>query len=246
MPTDGAVVLEDLTAAMGVLVLAGPKSRALLSRVCDAPLDNASFPWLTGRDATLGLAPAKLLRLNFVGELGWEIHHGMEYQNAIFDALMEAGRDLGLAPFGIRAMDSLRIEKSYRMVGTELSIEYAALESGLHRFVRLDKGDFIGRSGLLAWQQRGFANAFVTLAVDGPEDADPLGNNPLYWGQEMVGRSTGGNYGFRVEKSLALAMVRPELAGQGTCLDIEVLGERYPARVVAESPWDPRNERLKA
>ena len=147
MPTDGSVAFENLTAAMGVLVLAGPKSRELLSRVCDADLSNAGFRWLTGRDATIGLAPVKLLRLNFVGELGWEIHHGIEYQNTIFDALMDAGADLGLKPFGIRAMDSLRVEKSYRMIGTELSIEYAALESGLERFVNLDKGDFTGRTG---------------------------------------------------------------------------------------------------
>ena len=246
MPTDGSVYFENLTAAMGVLVLAGPKSRTLLERVCDTPLANSSFPLLAGRDATVGLAPAKLLRLNFVGELGFEIHHGIEYQNAIFDVLLDAGKDLGLAPFGIRAMDSLRIEKSYRMIGTELSIEYAALESGLSRFVRFDKGDFIGRDALLAWQQRGFANAFVTLEVDGPPDADALGNNPLYVGAEMVGRATSGNYGFRVAKSLALAMVHPQLAAEGTALDIEVLGERYPACVIAESPWDPRNERLRA
>ena len=246
LPTDGSVRFEDLTARMGVLVVAGPKARTLLQRVCDVDLGNAALRWLRGRDANVGLSPAKLLRLNFVGELGYEIHHDIEYQNSIFDALMAAGADLGLAPFGIRAMDSLRMEKSYRMVGTELSIEYAALESGLHRFVDLDKGDFIGRNGLLAWQQRGFGNALVTLAVDGPEDADPLGNNPLYVGDEMVGRSTSGNYGFRVERSLALAMVRPELAAEGTELAIDVLGERYPAVVIGESPWDPANARLRS
>ena len=245
MPTDGSVRFENLTAAMGVLVVAGPKSRELLSRVCGTDLSNASFRWLTGRDATIGLAPAKLLRLNFVGELGWEIHHGIEYQNTIFDALMDAGRDLGLKPFGIRAMDSLRVEKSYRMIGTELSIEYAALESGLDRFVRLDKENFTGRAGLLEWHQRGFANRFVTLAVNGPEDADPIGNNPLYVGGEMVGRATSGNYGFRLEQSLALAMVRPELAKVGTALEIEILGGKYPAQVVPESPWDPENSRLR-
>ena len=245
MPTDGSVRFENLTAAMGVLVVAGPKSRELLSRVCDTDLSNASFRWLTGRDATLGLAPAKLLRLNFVGELGWEIHHGIEYQNTIFDALMDAGRDLGVKPFGIRAMDSLRVEKSYRMIGTELSIEYAALESGLDRFVRLDKDDFTGRAGLLEWHQRGFANRFVTLSVNGPEDADPIGNNPLYVGGKMVGRATSGNYGFRLEQSLALAMVRPELGDVGTALEIEILGGKYAARVVQESPWDPENERLR-
>ena len=246
MPTDGSVRFEDLTSMLGVLVVAGPNARELLGRVCDADLSNESFPWLSGRRATVGRAPATLLRVNFVGELGWEIHHGIEYQNAIFDALVDAGEDLSLRPFGIRAMDSLRLEKSYRIIGHELSIEYAALESGLDRFTRLDKGDFIGRDGLLAWQRRGFANAFATLEVDGPEDADPLGNNPLYVGGEMVGRTTSGNYGFRVGKSLALAMLRPQLAGTGTALEIEVLGERYRAEVVRESPWDPANDRLRA
>ena len=246
MPADGSVRFENLTPTMGVLVVAGPKSRELLARVTDTDLSTEAFPWLTGKDAAIGLAPAKLLRLNFVGELGWEIHHGIEYQNTILDALMDAGSDLGLAPFGIRAMDSLRVEKSYRMVGTELSIEYAALESGLDRFVRLDKKAFAGRDGLLAWRDRGFANAFVTLAVDGPDDADPIGNNPLHVDGEMVGRATSGNYGFRLEQSLALAMVRPELAEVGTSLEIEILGERYAAKVIDESPWDPDNERLRA
>ena len=143
-------------------------------------------------------------------------------------------------------MDSLRVEKSYRMIGTELSIEYAALESGLDRFVNLDKGDFTGLTGLLEWHQRGFANRFVTLAVDGPEDADAIGNNPLYVHGRMVGRATSGNYGFRLEQSLALAMVHPELAEVGTAIDIDILGARYPARVVQESPWDPDNARLRA
>ena len=246
MPADGSVRFDNLTGSMGVLVVAGPKSRELLSRICDVDLSNAAFRWLTGKDATVGLAPAKLLRLNFVGELGWEIHHDLQYQNAIFDALWEAGRDLGLAPFGIRAMDSLRIEKSYRMIGTELSIEYAALESGLDRFVHSDKGNFCGREGLLAWRDRGFDNAFVTLEVDGPADADALGNNPLYADGEMVGRATSGNYGFRLERSLALAMIHPEHVVDGVTFDIEILGERYPARMVGESPWDPENVRLRS
>ena len=245
MPRDGSVQIENLTGGMGVLVIAGPKSRQLLERVTGTSLANEDFPWLTARDTTVGMAPARLVRVNFVGELGWEIHHGLEYQNHIFDALFEAGADLGLKPFGIRAMDSLRVEKSYRLIGTELSIEYAALESGLDRFVHPEKGDFIGREGLLAWQERGFDNAFVTLEVHGVTDRDPLGNNPLRRDGELAGRSTSGNYGFRLQKSLALAMVKPELAEPGTELEIEVLGDRYPATVLQESPYDPQNERLR-
>ncbi|MEO1091931.1 MAG: FAD-dependent oxidoreductase [Pseudomonadota bacterium] len=246
LPTDGTVQMENLTGAMGVLVVAGPKSRTLLERVAGTALDNASFPWLSGQDTTIGLAPARLLRVNFVGELGWEIHHGIEYQNHIFDALMTAGEDLGLAPFGIRAMDSMRIEKSYRMIGAELSIEYAAYESGLDRFVRPEKGDFKGREALLRWRDAGLANGFCTLEVQGHNDADPLGNNPITRDGELVGRTTGGSFGFRVGKSLALAMVRRDLATVGNHFDVDVLGTGCTATVVGESPYDPENLRLRA
>jgi dimethylglycine dehydrogenase len=244
-PTDGSVRLDKITTQHGVLVVAGPKSRELMSRVTDADLSNAAFPWLTGRIADVGLAPCRLMRLNFVGELGWEIHHPIEMQNHIFDALMHAGRDLGLKPFGIRAMDSLRLEKSYRLVGTELSIEYAAFESGLHRFVHPNKGDFIGRDALVAWQQNGFQNAFITFETGKIEDADAIGNEPIFRKGELVGRATAGGYGWRVGKSLGLGFVRPEYAEPGTALEIEVLGERKPITIIPESPFDPENARLR-
>ena len=245
-PDDDSVRLDKITTQVGVLVVAGPKSRELLSRVTDADLSNEAFPWLTGKFADIGLAPCRLVRVNFVGELGWEIHHPLEMQNHIFDALMAAGEGLAFKPFGIRAMDALRIEKSYRLVGTELSIEYAAFESGLQRFVHPNKGDFVGRDALVAWQQRGFANNFVTLEVGEITDADAIGNEPLFKGGEMVGRATAGGYGWRVGKSLALGFVKPELAAEGTELEIDVLGERKPAKVIAESPYDPENTALRS
>ena len=244
-PRDGSVHFENLTNQLGVLVVAGPKSRELLARVTDADLSNAAFPWLSGRWIGVGLAPCLALRVNYVGELGWELHHPIEYQNHVFDALMEAGRDLGLVPFGIRAMDSMRFEKSYRMVGTELSIEYAALESDLGRFVHLNKADFIGRDALQRWMERGFSNRLVTLEVHDVTDADALGNNPLFVDGELVGRATGGNYGFRVGKSLALAMVKPELAEIGTTVEMDILGTAHRATVIPESPYDPENEKLR-
>ena len=244
-PRDGSVHFENLTNQIGVLVVAGPKSRELLARVTDADLSNAAFPWLSGRWIDVSLAPCLALRVNYVGELGWELHHPIEYQNHIFDALMEAGRDLGLAPFGIRAMDSMRFEKSYRMVGTELSIEYAALESELGRFVHLNKADFIGRDALQRWMERGFSNRLVTLEVHDATDADALGNNPLFLDGELIGRATGGSYGFRVGKSLVLAMVRPELAKVGTGVEMDILGTMHRATVIPESPYDPENERLR-
>ena len=246
MPDDGSVQMVNLSNAMGVLVVAGPQSRTLMQRVSDAEFTSNAFPWLSAREVMVGQAPATAMRVNYVGELGWELHHGIEYQNHIFDALMAAGADLGLKPFGIRAMDSLRYEKSYRMVGTEMSIEYAAYESGLDRFVHPDKGDFIGREALLAWRDKGFTNAFVTLEVHDVADADALGNNPIYLGDALVGRATGGNYGFRIGKSLALAMVRPDLAKVGTELRMTILGADHKVTVIPESPYDPANERLRS
>jgi dimethylglycine dehydrogenase len=245
MPEDGSVRFDNLTNAIGVLVVAGPKARTLLERVSETDFSNATFPWLTGQEIMVGQAPTMALRVNFVGELGWELHHPIEYQNHIFDALIEAGADLGLKPFGIRAMDSMRIEKSYRLIGTELSIEYAAYESGLDRFVHPNKGDFIGRDALVRWRARGFSNAFVTVEVHDVTDADALGNNPIYKDARLVGRATGGNYGFRVEKSLALAMLRPEHAEVGTELEMDLLGTRHRVTVVPESPYDPDNLRLR-
>ena len=151
-----------------------------------------------------------------------------------------------IKPFGIRAMDTMRIEKSYRMMGTELSIEYAALEAKLDRFVHLNKGDFIGRDALVKWQEKGFANELVTLRIDNVEDADVLGGNPLFHNGEMVGRATSGNYGFRVGQSLALAMVPPALAGIGTKFTIDILGKPYDSEIIEESPFDPNNEKLRA
>ena len=243
---DGSVRFDNLTDAMGVLVVAGPKARDLMARVSDEDFSTAAFPWLTGKEILVGLAPTKALRVNFVGELGWELHHPIEYQNHIFDRLMEAGADLGLKPFGIRAMDSMRIEKSYRLVGTELSIEYAAYESGLDRFVHPGKGNFIGRDALLEWRERGFANRFVTLEVHDVTDADALGNNPIHADGKLVGRATGGNWGFRVGKSLALAMVRPEHAEIGTDLEMDILGTPHRVTVIPESPYDPENRRLRS
>ena len=245
MPRDGSVQFTQLTGAHGVLVLAGPRARQLLERVTDADLSNEAFRWLTARDIVVGMAPVNAMRVNFVGELGWELHHPIEYQNHIFDRLFAAGEDLGLKPFGIRAMDSMRLEKSYRMVGTELSIEYSAYESAMDRFVKPDKGDFLGRDALLAWQQAGMNNRLVTLEVHDVDDADALGNNALLKDGELAGRATSGGFGFRVGKSLALGMVQPAFAEPGSQLEIEILGKTYSATVIPDSPFDAKNERLR-
>ena len=159
---------------------------------------------------------------------------------------MAAGAPFGIKPFGIRAMDSLRLEKSYKLIGRELSIEYSALESGLERFVDFDKGPFLGRDALIAWKRKGFENKLVTLEVQGVTDADARGSEPVMKDGAMIGRTTSGGYGWRIGKSLALAMVTPEFSRIGDEVDVRVLGEMRRAIVIPDSPYDPKNAALRS
>jgi len=240
------VRVENLTMAHGVLVLAGPRARDVLARVTDADLSNAAFPWLSARQIDIGVAPVRAMRVNFVGDLGWELHHPIAYQNLIFDALVEAGEKFGLGMCGMRAMDSLRMEKSYRMWGQDLTRDYTPFEAGLGRFVKFDKGDFVGRDALLRQREAGIPHEFVTLEVHGVTDADPLGNEPLYRDGAMIGRATAGAYGHHVGKSLAIGYVEAGAGALGGGLEIEILGARYAATVIGESPYDPENKSLRA
>ena len=246
IPTDGSVNFERLTTAMGVLVLAGPRSRDVLAKLTDTDLSSEAFPWLTGKKMSIGLAQVDALRVNFIGELGWEIHHPIEMQNYIFDRLMEAGAEFEIKPFGIRAMTSMALEKSYKLIPRELSVEYSAYESGLDRFVSLKKPSFYGRDALLAWKERGGANTLVTMEVHDVTDADARGSEAIYQGDELVGRVTSGGYGWRVGKSLALAMVRPDLAHVGAQFEIAILGVRHRATIIADTPFDPDNNALRS
>lgn len=244
LPKDGSVKLVPATTQMGVLVLAGPNSRKVLSKLTRASLSNADFPWLSGKKISVGTAQAHAIRVNFVGELGWEFHHPIEQQNAIWDAIMDAGEEFGIKPFGIRAMTSMAIEKSYRLIPREMSIEYSAFESGLDRFIKLDK-EFLGKDALVARHEKGDDWKFVTLAVHGVEDADARGSEAIYKDGELIGRATHGGYGFRVNQSLALAMVKPGYESEGNELEIRIIGKNYKATVIEESPFDPKNERLR-
>ena len=247
LPADRSVQLQKVTTQVGVFVVAGPKARDVLAPLVDRlDLGNKAFPWLTGQQATVGMAPVRLMRVNYVGELGWEIHHPIEYHNHIFDLLDEAGRPHDMKLVGIRAMNWLRLEKSYRGMGTELSKEVSAWESGLDRFVRLDKNaDFTGRAALAANKDKQRWK-MVTMLIDGPADADPWGVESLWSGETVVGRATGGGYSVAFGKQIAMGFVRPDYAAEGTELSVRMLGEKYPARVVIDSPYDPENARARA
>ena len=233
-PDDGSVTLQNITTQWGLLVVAGPGSREVLQKITDTDMSNSHFQWLSGKPINLGYAQGHALRINFVGELGWELHHPMEMQNYIFDEIMGAGEAFDIKPFGSRAMDSMRLEKSYRMLPRDMSIKYAALESGLDR------------DSPLSGQQKGFNHQFVTLEVHAVTDADARGSEALFKGDDLIGRVTSGGYGFRIGKSLALGLVMPEYAQPGVTLEIEILGTRHATTVLEESPYDPENIALRS
>jgi dimethylglycine dehydrogenase len=248
LPRDGSVMLRNITMNRGCFVVAGPRARDVLAKLADCPLDNGAFPWLTGRVCEVGLATdVYLLRVNFVGALGWELHFPIEYAHHLFDALFTAGAEFGIRMAGMRAMESLRIEKSYRMWGSDLTPDYTPFEAGLDRFVRLNKGPFIGKEALEAQQAKGVPHRFITFEVHDVIDADPLGNEPLFDGAgNIVGRATAGYYGHTLGKSLGLGYVKPAFCAVGGNLGIEILGERKRATVLIDSPYDPENKDLKA
>jgi dimethylglycine dehydrogenase len=248
LPTNGSVQLANVTTSRGCFVIAGPHSRDVLAKLTDTKLDNEFFPWLTGQIAEVGLAPdVYLLRVNFVGSLGWELHFPIEYARHLFVTIFTAGAEHGIGMAGMRAMESLRMEKSYRMWGSDLTRENTPFEASLDRFVRLKKGDFTGREALEKQLAAGVPNRFVTIEVHGVTDADPLGNEPLFDEKgTMIGRATSGCYGHVLGKSLAIGYVKPHFAAVGTRLQIEVLGERKAATVLVDSPYDPENKDLRA
>lgn len=245
-PRDGSVFIKDVTTQYAVLVVAGPMARKVLEKLADADLSNEAFPWLTGKEITVGYASrVRALRVNFVGSLGWELHHPVEFGLHLYDAIMQAGAEFGIQNVGMRAMDSMRLEKTYRAFGTDLNAENTVLEAGLDRFVRLQKGEFVGRDALLKQVEEGLPNKYVTIEIDA-DDADPFGNEPVYINGEVVGRGTAGGYGHFVQKTLLLGYVKPEVAIPGTACQVRVLDQLRPARIVEESPYDPENLALRA
>ena len=244
LPKDNSVKLVNKTMDLGTLVVCGPESRNLMAKLTDADLSSSAFPWLTSQAISVAGVPLLAMRVNFVGELGWELHHPIDRQLELFDAIVEAGQGMDLVHLGMYAMESLRLEKSYRMWGMDLTKEYSILEAGLDRFVKIQKGHFTGREALLLQGESGVPQEFITLEVD-VDDADPMGNEPVFSGKEMIGRATSGCYGHSVGKSLALAYVESGTGSVGTELELEILDKRYPARVIEESPCDPNNEKLR-
>ena len=240
---DAGLRLTDHTDQWSTQILTGPKSRDILAAVSDADLSKG---WLTFQNARVGGVGAFLMRVSFAGELGWEIHSRVADTPAIFDAVMAAGTPLGLRPFGMFALNSLRIEKGYRAWKGDLSTDYTVLQGGLDRFVDWTKADFRGKAALAAQLQTGVAKRFCTLIVEAG-DQDPPYMSSIWHGGKIVGETTSGYYGHRVGACIALGMLRTDLNVPGVQVEVEIFGKLCPAIVQADVPlWDPKNERIRA
>jgi dimethylglycine dehydrogenase len=252
LPADGSVSVRDITGDFACLSLMGPRAREVLGKISDDDVSNAGFSFLTCRDIHIGYAPVRAYRVSYVGELGWELYHPLEYQRSVYDRIMGAGGECGLVNYGYRALDSMRMEKGYRLWGLDMTSQNTPFEAGLGQFVKLDKGagttgspsPFVGREALIRQKEEGIKSTLVSLVVEGSE-AIPHGWEPVLDGDTIIGYVTSGEYGHVVDKSIALAYVPMSCSQPGTRLGIKILGERFGATVVQASLYDPTNAKLK-
>ncbi|HXV24874.1 MAG TPA: FAD-dependent oxidoreductase [Alphaproteobacteria bacterium] len=244
LPKEGGVALTNVTPHYDTLVLAGPKSRDILARVTDADLSTPAFPWMTLRELTIGSAPVTAMRMTETGELGYELHPPIEYAAAVYEALMEAGVDLGLKDFGLYALDSLRLEKGYRAWKSDLMLDQPVTAVGMDRLLRLDKPNFVGREAVTSNTGRNPKLVSVLLLVDA-DSADALPFAIVHDGKKRVGFVTSGGYGHRIGRSLALAFVERAVAKPGIRLQVDIFGEARPASIVDGVPYDPDNSRMR-
>ncbi|MFT7135967.1 MAG: dimethylglycine dehydrogenase [Akkermansiaceae bacterium] len=232
--------LVDQTSDFSTLIVTGLESRELFSNLSDADL---ALPWLSHQKADVAGCAVTLARVSFAGELGWEIHSSQSDHAHIYDAVVAQGA----TPFGMFALNALRLEKGYRAWKCDLSTDYSVLEGGLDRFIKFDKPqDFPGKALLLKEKQQGSEKMFATLTLDAEGYDAPYMSN-IWHGDQLVGATTSGGWGYRVGKSIALSMLRSDLAAAGTRVEVEIYGTRIPAQVSGDQAlWDPENKRLRA
>ncbi|MEM7222931.1 MAG: FAD-dependent oxidoreductase [Pseudomonadota bacterium] len=243
LPEEGGVALRNVTLERGCFTVVGPAARDVLQQITDLDLSNQEFPWMQARVGAVGLASdVRLLRVNYEGELGWELYHPICHNLHLYDQIMAAGQAHDITLAGYRAIESLRLEKSYRAIYRDLNVEYSALESGLDRFLRFDKADFIGKAALEAQQAAGLTRRIVTLKVE-TVDGDAYMNEGVYSNGSLVGRVTSGAHSHHFGHCISMAYLAAEHAAEGAELEIPILGERRKATVIADSPYDPGNQR---
>ena len=237
------VTIKNVTSDYGVLVLVGPNSRKILSQLTSQNLHNNDFPWLKGKEILINKTSVRALRVNYVGELGWELHHPINQMESLYDAIYEVGKKEKIINFGTYAVNSLRMEKAYRGWGSELTGEVSLVEAGMDRFFNLTKkNNFIGAKILQEKIQSGVDIKIVYLEVD-VYDVDARGNEPVYCNDQVVGVVTSGGYGFRSKKSLAFAYIKSDLI-EAPNLEIEIQGKKRRAQILDKVVYDPENKKL--
>ncbi|HET7727867.1 MAG TPA: FAD-dependent oxidoreductase [Candidatus Limnocylindrales bacterium] len=243
-PGDGSVLISDVTSSRVCFGLWGPKARDILFATTTDDVSDASFPFLTAREITVGSVPLLALRVTYVGELGWELYAPTEFGATLWDTLWEAGREHGLVAAGYRAIDALRLEKGYRVWSSDITPEETPYEAGLGFAVRLDKGDFLGRDALVAARAAGPRRRLRCLVLDDLGSVC-LGNEPVRIDGRVVGRVTSGGQGFAVQRSIAFAHLPPDvpIGGRG---EVDVFGEWVGFEVVRDPVYDPAGERIRA
>ena len=251
---DGAdedVVVTDRTDDLAILAVAGPRSRDILQPLTDADLSNDSFRWLTGQEIIVAGVPCIALRVSYVGELGWELHHPIERMTELYDALVAAGEPHGMVHYGSYAMNVMRVEKAYKAMGSELTTEITPVEAELGRFIDLSR-PFIGRDAVqerldVGRDKLGWLLVYCEVGDGGePADNDCRGNEPVYDNGEIIGLTTSGAYGHSVGRSLAFAYVAPSFAHPGATFEIQLQGASGGRpRVLADAAHDPGNDRIR-
>lgn len=233
------VEVSDITNNWTCLIVTGPNSRSLINSISNADL---TLPWLSLQNAKIENKQILLARVSYAGELGWEIHAKNEDMSLIYEKVLSEGA----TPFGMFALDSLRVEKGYRAWKGDLSTDYSLLESGLERFIKFDKKEvFPGKQSLLSEKQRGSVKKFVSMIIkDNLCDAPYM--STIWHDGKIIGEVTSGAYGHRVNASIALGMVKTDLAISGQTVSVDIFGNDFPAIIQNSGPlWDPNNEVLK-
>jgi dimethylglycine dehydrogenase len=239
------VTVRSLLGQQVGLAIAGPRSRELLGRLVRRDLSNAAFPFLAIQRLAVGMAPCIVGRVSFTGELGYELWCEPDYQARLYDSVLEAGKDLGLRHFGSQALNALRLEKGFGSWAREYRPIYGPFEAGLGRFVKLDGRGFIGEEAARAEKASGGERRLALFEVTAAE-ADAFGDEPIWHGSKVVGWVTSGGYGHTVGRSLALGYVPKALAAATEPFEIEIIGERRPARLLGAPPVDPDGRRMRS
>ena len=245
LPDDGSVYAEDITSRVACLGLWGPSAREILQPLTDADLSNEALAYMRAREIAVGSVPCLALRVTYVGELGWELYCPTEFGLRLWDTIWKSGRQHGLVAGGYKAIDSLRLEKGYRVWGADITPDETPYEAGLDFAVKLDKGDFIGRAALLEARERELERTLACLVLEHPRSV-ALGSEPVRLDGKVTGRVTSGGYGYTVGRSIAYAYLPAGEAEAGRPVDVEIFGEWVGGEVAAEPLWDPAGERIRA